>query len=110
MPQIACIQHVTEIEQGNGWVDSAKFASRERLVDAYGTGTTKLPALRSDSFKIISKKEYHFSPVERVGRALLGVVAPDIDIMHHREYGEINVSFVSLSQLTRVFKENITIT
>ena len=58
------VNHANEINLSRDWVDSAKFDSRDRIVEHAGR-----------QYRLIAKKERFFSCVERIGRGLLGIVA-----------------------------------
>lgn len=73
MPNFKIINDNSEINLNDEWIDSAKFSSKERIVDDKGEPVTSEYAGRK--YQIISKKERRYTCSERIGRGLLGTIA-----------------------------------
>lgn len=73
MPNFKIIQNVNEITVYNSWVPATKFNSKDRVVDEKGNKVSAdYNGLR---YRIIDKRERHFSTFESIGRGFLGILA-----------------------------------
>lgn len=75
MPKFTIVNHPSDItlsKEWDSWDSSAKFNSKNRVVDAKGK-TVKFP-YTGDCYKIIEKRERRFSTLERIERGLLGII------------------------------------
>ncbi|MBA3721970.1 MAG: hypothetical protein H0W88_06180 [Parachlamydiaceae bacterium] len=73
MPKFNIINNTNEIKLNNNWLDSEKFNSKDRIVDANGKSVASDYA--GNRYRLITKKERNFSFFERTGRIFLGVLA-----------------------------------
>ncbi len=73
MPNFKIVADPSKIPIHSGWIDSNKFYCKNRIVDKRGREVTR--GYEGNQYKIIEKKEFPFSTLERVGRGLLGMIA-----------------------------------
>lgn len=73
MPCFKIVHNTNEISLNGQWVSSAKFNSKDRIVDEEGRAVSS--DYQGRRYQIIEKRERVFSNTERIGRGFLGVVA-----------------------------------
>lgn len=73
MPGFKIVNNSSEITFDNKWIPSTKFNSKDRLVDAKGDAVSS--DYKGRQYRIIEKRERHFSTPERIGRGFLGTLA-----------------------------------
>lgn len=69
MVKFSIVNDVNQIQLSNNWKDAAKFNSLNRIVNDKGTVVTQ--TYSGNKFRLIAKKELHYSCFERLVRALL---------------------------------------
>ncbi len=72
MPEFKIINHPNDIIPNTNWVESAKFKSKDQIVDAKGKVVTS--TITGHQYRLISKKERNFSHIERLGRVFFGTL------------------------------------
>ncbi len=73
MPNFKVISSQREIMLSNQWIPSAKFNSKDRIVDAEGKAVSS--DYQGRQYRLIEKRERTFSTPERIERGFLGVIA-----------------------------------
>ncbi len=73
MPNFRIVNDANQIPLDCRWSDAPKFNSKNRIVSESGAEIDIVS--HSNRYKIIAKKERLFSRIERIGRALLGILA-----------------------------------
>ncbi|MGR3951363.1 MAG: hypothetical protein QRY74_00345 [Chlamydia sp.] len=73
MPSFKIINSLNEIEFSAHWAPSLKFASKDRIVTAYGKPLTS--DYQGRTYQLIEKHEQLFSTSKRMSRICLGILA-----------------------------------
>lgn len=73
MPSFKIVDDVNSIQLPSNWKDSEKFISKNRLVDEFGKPVSS--NYQGSTYRIILKKEYHFSLTKRIVRGMKGTIA-----------------------------------
>ncbi|MFN4174158.1 MAG: hypothetical protein ACK4HV_03525, partial [Parachlamydiaceae bacterium] len=73
MPKIKIINNISEINLDDSWVSAATFKGKDRLVNENGKKVGSDYCSRK--YRLVEKRERHFSRVERISRAILGIAS-----------------------------------
>ncbi len=71
MPSFKIINDINQLNRFDDWEKAEKFNSRYRIVDKHGKALEP-SSVEENRYRLISKKERHFSCLERFGRMVAG--------------------------------------
>lgn len=92
MPAITVVNKRSDVP--SNWEDSSKFYSKEAVVDAQGKRIA--PGFKGDRYRIISKKNYPFTPFERSVRGFIALAFAIVLIVSYIFRNYLGFSLASL--------------